>query len=415
MALDKIVIPENETPEEKEARLLKEKEEADAKLKADEEAAEEARKKAELNNDDPAQVANSIIIDEINYTIDVNGNALNEKGEIKFTKEQIAEMQDTDPANSDDDYVEAVSKASGIVITDDNGQPLKFESTIEGFAKRESAIKALGEKEGFNKGFNQFLKNNPDIASLVEYKQKFGTIEGYSTNIDYSKITITDNESELTDLIYKAEIQKGTSPERAKRIVEFAKANNCLKDDANESLEWLKKNQEYQIKEIQQKQEIEYAKEIEKEINFFGVSYEDNGTIKVHDAPGSLYDIVVNKGEIGEYSLPKEGIRIKTNKGERLLSREELFDYFSRPVKEIGDNVYSQAQLDEMIKLSNPSELALRFIMNLNGGIDQLIKATTVKHEIKRLKSLGIKGGKQNGNTKPQTSNTKDTVVLPIK
>ena len=146
-------------------------------------------------------------------TIDGYGNAVDDNGEIKFTKEQIDAMSDEGANELDGDYIEAISKASGIVIKDEKGEPVKFEPTIEGFAKREAAVKALGEREGFAKGFNEFLANNPDIAALVEYKSKFGTIEGYSANVDYSKVEIKDDDNLLADLIYKAEIQKGTSPE----------------------------------------------------------------------------------------------------------------------------------------------------------------------------------------------------------
>ena len=407
MAVEKVVIPDDETQEQKQERLRKELEERKAKEAKEAQEAEErrkaeeeaARKKAEEESDKGGSTGNGeeetepeqVEIDGTLYTLDDNGNAVDDNGEIKFTKEQIDAMSDEGANELDGDYIEAISKASGIVIKDEKGEPVKFEPTIEGFAKREAAVKALGEREGFAKGFNEFLANNPDIAALVEYKSKFGTIEGYSANVDYSKVEIKDDDNLLADLIYKAEIQKGTSPERAKRIVEFAKANNTLKDDATESLNWLRK------------------------IKYFGVSYEDDGTVKVHNAPGSLYDLIVVKGQIGEYALPKEGLRIKTTDGEKLISRQELFDYFSRPVQEINGMVYSQAQIDEINRLSNPAELAMRFIMNLDGGVDQLIKAELAKKEVKRLRSLASKTGKNNGNPRVQKTAKDDKIVLPIK
>lgn len=426
MALEKIVIPDDKTQEQNEEKLRKEQEEAEAKAKAEAEeeakrkAAEEeetAKKKVEEEARSKTNDDNKINIDGVTYSIDDNGNAVDESGNVKFTKEQIDSMEEEDDNknNLSDDYIEAISKLSGIVIKDENGHNVKFDSTIEGFAKREAAVKALGEREGFERGFNKYLASNPDIAAIIEYKNKFGTIEGYSSNKDFSRVEITDDEELLKDLIYKAEIQKGTSPERAKRIVEFAKANNTLKDDATESLEWLRKHQADEIAAIKAKEEADYKAEIEKEIKFYGVSYEDDGKVKIYDAPGSLYDLIVVKGQIGEYAIPQEGIRIKTNDGEKLISRQELFDYFSRPIKEINGMVYSQAQLDEIVRLSNPAELAMRFIMNLNGGVEQLIKTTIAKQEVKRLKSMTSKPNRNNGIPKRTTSSKDDKIVLPIK
>lgn len=422
MALDPIKVPDVETEEQKAERLKKEKEEAErkaaeelAKKQAEEEEAkrkaeEEARLKAKENETD-----DKIIIDEVEYKLDENGNAVDESGEIKFTKEDIEKMSSNDDNTLDGDYIEEISKVTGIVIKDDKGQPLKFESTIEGFAKREAAVKALGEREGFNKGFNDFLKQNPDIAALIDYKNRFGTIEGYSANTDYSKLEIKDDDNFLADLIYKAEIQKGTSAERAKRLVEFAKTNNTLKDDATEALAWLKKNQQAEVDSYQNALKAEMEKERAKEIAFYGVTYE-NDKVVVHQADGSLYDMVVKKGQIGDYSIPTEGIRIKTNEGDKLLSREDLFDYFARPAVEVDGMVYSQAQYDAMVRLNNPKELALHFIMNLTGGLDQLVDSTITKRkigEIKRLKSVTSKTSSAGGQQKK--TGTNDRIVLPVK
>lgn len=224
MAVEKVVIPDDETQEQKQERLRKELEERKAKEAKEAQEAEErrkaeeeaARKKAEEEGEKSGSTGNGeeeiepeqVEIDGTLYTLDDNGNAVDDNGEIKFTKEQIDAMSDEGANELDGDYIEAISKASGIVIKDEKGEPVKFEPTVEGFAKREAAVKALGEREGFAKGFNEFLANNPDIAALVEYKSKFGTIEGYSANVDYSKVEIKDDDNLLADLIYKAEIQK---------------------------------------------------------------------------------------------------------------------------------------------------------------------------------------------------------------
>ena len=426
MQPDKIVIPDVETEEQKQARLEKEKEEAEklaaeeAARKAEEEkkaeeerkAAEEAARKAAEKK--PEDIDNSkIIIDDNEYTIDENGNAVDADGNVKFTKEQIDAMSEGDEGG-EDNYFESISKASGIVIKDEQGQIKQYEQTIEGFAQRENDVKALGEAEGFSKGFNKFMQDNPDIASIIEYKQRYGTIEGYSNHVDYSKVELKDDNFFLEDLIYKAEIQKGTTPERAKRLVEFAKANNTLKEDATESLNWLRKNQEDEVRAIQEQQQAAYEAELQKEIKFFGAVYDDNGHVVPKNVEGSLYDMIVTKGSIGEYALPKNGLTIKTQKGDRLVSREELYDYFARPVREINGWVYTQAQLDDMSRMSNPTEVALRYIMNLTGGVDQLVKRSINDARIKHIRTLKSNTSKTAGVKPGQKSGSKDTIKLPL-
>lgn len=172
MAVEKVVIPDDETQEQKQERLRKELEERKAKEAKEAQEAEErrkaeeeaARKKAEeeggkggsTGNGEEETEPEQVEIDGTLYTLDDNGNAVDDNGEIKFTKEQIDAMSDENANELDGDYIEAISKASGIVIKDEKGEPVKFEPTIEGFAKREAAVKALGEREGFAKVLTNF-------------------------------------------------------------------------------------------------------------------------------------------------------------------------------------------------------------------------------------------------------------------
>lgn len=410
MSLEKIVIPTEETDEEKQARLAAEEEarKAAETAKAAEEAArkaeEEARKKA-------LEEAEEIEIDGVVYKLNENGDAVDENGDIKFNKETIDKMSEEQPQG---DYFEAISKVTGIDVVDENGKPVTFEPTVEGFAQREIAVKKLGEQEGFNKGFTEFLTKNPDIADIINYKNQYGTIEGYSNHIDYAKLSVGDDEDQMADFIYKAEIQKGTSPDRAKRMVEFAKMNNTLKEDAIESLEWLRKAQSAEQDSIRKQQEVAKQEAEEAYISFYGVSYEQDGKMVVHDAPNSLYDMVINKGIIGNYSIPKEGIKVQTDKGLKLISRAELFNYFAAPVKEINGYLYSQAQLDEMKKMESPAELALRFMTNIAGGMEQLVDATITQRQIKEIRKFSTKGGKTTTTRKTTTGGADDRIVLKI-
>ena len=107
MAVEKVVIPDDETQEQKQERLRKELEERKAKeakeaqerRKAEEEAArkkaeEEGEKSGSTGNGEEETESEQVEIDGTLYTLDDNGNAVDDNGEIKFTKEQIDAMSD---------------------------------------------------------------------------------------------------------------------------------------------------------------------------------------------------------------------------------------------------------------------------------------------------------------------------------
>ena len=365
-----------------------------------------------------AHTTNEVEIDGDTYTIDENGNALKD-GNIIYTKEQLDEMSETDNEidDSEDDSVVTINdiaKLSGINLVDDDGNPIEYEWSEEGLAKREADVYTLGKQEGFKDGFTQYLNENPDIAAIIEYKNRFGTIEGYSNTVDYSKMSLPESEDELMALIYAAEIQRGNPPERAKKIAEFAKANNDLANDAKLSLDYLKKNQEQEIKNRQQQIAIQEQQERQQEIAFYGVDYINGKEIVVPEAKGSLYDCIVNKGTLKNYQIPIEGITIKTENGIKKMSRKEVFDYLSKPVKEIDGVYYTQAQLDEISKINDPQEYALRCIANLNGGISNLVEKKIAEKEIKRLRSLKENKDRAKGKVTKKTETNTGKIVLPI-
>ena len=82
---------------------------------------------------------------------------------------------------SENASVELISNLSGIVPLDDNGEPISYEWSAEGLDKRESDIYQIGLANGFKTNFDKFLKDNPDIAAIIDYKSRFATIEGYNS------------------------------------------------------------------------------------------------------------------------------------------------------------------------------------------------------------------------------------------
>lgn len=372
-------------------------------------------KNEEVNNNESNSEENvvdnvleQIIIDDISYTLDKDGNAIKDN-KVIYTADDLKAMSEYN--NEQESLLSDIANISGIKPLDESGNIIEYEWSVEGLAKRESDIHNIGLAEGFNKGFNQFLSNNPDIAQIIEYKSKFGTIEGFNTTIDYSKITLDDNDDSKFNIIYTAEIQRGNTPERAKRLAEFSRTNNTLDEDANISLEYLRKTQESVILERNKKIIEQEQLEHKKEIAFYGVDYSNNKETVVKEAQGSLYDCIINKGSIKNYQIPIEGLNVKTEKGIKKMSRKELFDYISKPVTEIDGYYYTQAQLDDMKNNSNPEDYALRCIMNLNGGINSLVEKSIATKEIKKLKTLSASKNITKGN-KQKLGDTNDTTPI---
>lgn len=80
--------------EERKAKEAKDAQEAEERRKAEEEAArkkaeEEGEKSGSTGNGEEETEPEQVEIDGTLYTLDDNGNAVDDNGEIKFTKEQL--------------------------------------------------------------------------------------------------------------------------------------------------------------------------------------------------------------------------------------------------------------------------------------------------------------------------------------
>lgn len=420
--------PLPETEEAKAARLATEEADRLAKEEADKKAAEEkaeadrlaaeaeAKRLADENKGKPNESKINIQLEDgstVEYNLDKDGNAVDKDGKVVYTADQLKDVDDNND-NTGGATIEDISKISGVQVLDEKGNPKTYENTVEGFAQREVDIKQLGYAEGINKAMAEFFTANPEFESMYKYKRTYGTLQNYSEFVDYSKVTLAkDNEQQLIDVIVKAELAKGASLERATKLANFSKADNTLLADAEDSLKFLAKVQEKDIKAAERAEQDAIAKATQDEYNYYGIGYDKNGKEVVLNVDGSIYDMVVNKGIIGKVMIPKDGLTIKDQSGTiKHLSRRQVFDYIYAPVAEIGGELYSQAQIDEYKRLSSKEELVSSYIRNLLGGnVSQLVEVSKRQDNANEIRTIKLKSKES---ARASGGGNSKKVIIPI-
>lgn len=403
-----IVNPE--TPDSTEITKTQEQIDEDARI-----AKEESERVSSDKTDNQSSTSSIIVAnesgEEVTYSLNESGDAIDGEGKVVYTADQLKSFSEPD---ADTNTIEDISKLSGIVILDETGTPKKYENSIEGFAQREVDIKNIGYQEAANNALTQFFAENDDLEAMYKYKRTYGTLEGFSNHVDYTKLVLDkDNPDQLYDVIIKAELKKGTSIERAKRIADFAKADNSLFIDAKESHTYLKTIQETELRDAESRENTALANAIEEDNKYFGIAYE-NGKEKILNVENSVYDIVVNKGTFGGLTIPIDGLTIKDPKGtSKHLTRRQVFDYISLPVAEVDGVLYSQAQIDEIKRTSNKEELIATYMRNLTGGnLEALITTSKLKDKADQIRRVIVKS---NTTTRTTSGGSDKKVKIPVK
>lgn len=372
------------------------------------------------NDNNPAFTPEVVTIEGVDYKNDADGNIVNDKGEVVYTKEQyqalsadntptlpeniqsevtiegdsrklylhkdghlvdeagntVMSKEDFDKANegnqtSIDDILLQASAISGLELVDEEGKPLTFELTPEGIAKRDTYLR----DHFYNLGKEEFLTNlakeDPDFIDLYQYKKAHGSLEGYTKQVDYTKVELTDDEHQQISVITAREKLAGRTDEEIQSYINYLKANKTLKDYADKSLKILADNQ---VKTQQAKIENENAIKRDQQAKiekFYGIKYENGKEVDLN-IEGSIYDKIVKKGTIGELTIPATGIVVKTDKGSKTFTRKDIFSYISKPVDKYGN---SQADIDDYNKMRDTDKRLFRYLFNLtDGNIESLVK-----------------------------------------
>ena len=169
----------------------------------------------------------------------------------------------------------------------------------------------------------------------------------------------------------------------------MAKNDETLLVDATEALSFLSNSQSKITNAKQAEKQASIEAEAEAENKYYGVAYAEDGKEVILDVKDSIYDIIVKTGKIGDLVIPLEGLKVK-GKDNKVINatRKQIFDYISVPVKELNGIVYTQAQLDDINRTNNKSELVLRYLGNLLGNdISQLTKTAINRNNIIKIKA----------------------------
>ena len=324
------------------------------------------------------------------YKLDKDGNALNEDGTIFKTKADIETLSlENEPPNSLDIKVEDVAKLSGIQLIDETGKALEFEPTIDGFAKRETAIAEQYSNLGYQQAIDDLYTNNPEIPELLKHKRLYGNLENFGKSIDYSNMTIDKDKKELhKSLIIEAEVLRGRTVEAAAKLADYYIADGSSFDEARNAQSFLgehkAKEDEARNKVIQDQQDA-IRQQAEQ---YYGVKLENNKVVPSNDE-NTVFDMLVRKGQIGKFKIPETGVTIDINGKTQKLSRADLFNYIAIPNAETG---YTQAQLNEKNYLNDKGNYILHHLRILMGyNFNQIITDAVGEQHLKEVKRIKLK------------------------
>jgi len=315
---------------------------------------------------------------EVEHTISEDGSVKDKDGKIIYTADQLREqIMSTDDYLADKeepvslyDEVEAIS---GLQLVDENGEPVIFEETAEGLARRDIHIAKQEGTRIANEQLSAFFNNNPELEDAFFYLKANGNLNGFGVQTNHEGVSIDDaNEQQHLDIIIESEMMRGLSKEAAIKRANMFKSNDMALEEAKAGLAFM------QNKEKQDKQ-----------ANIDAFNAKQQEIIREQTEYWNNVANILKTGRVLDYTIP-DNIRVPQDNGTIVYkSKDDFYNYMYQPV----ENGLTAAQLDAQnepieVKIFNDF---LRFVGNDTSYIvSQKVKRDKVETFKKRFTNGGI-------------------------
>lgn len=328
------------------------------------------------------------------YTVDKDGNLIDDKGNIFKAKNEVAaylkEFEVEDTSNEDKIDVKSIQELVGVSVTSEDGKPVAFDNTPQGVASYIQSVIDLKRDEFAKAGVNKLFEDYPVVSDFLNYYVANGnSFEGFGELRDRSGIEVDENNVSQQEAIVREAFKEFNRRGNVDKYIQYLKDSNELFNVAKEELEALQKA-DNDVREANAKEALRVKAEEEKQLVEFW-----NGVKEC-----------IDKRQIAGYRIP-ETVIIERNGKQISTTPEDFFNY----VYQVDDKGLSRYEND-LMKLSpaerRDEELLKAWLKYTGKGYDSLIEMAVSDKEAKKLKLTASQRKSTRGAikiTKPDSKN----------
>lgn len=325
-------------------------------------------------SDDSSLKEGSVVtVGEDSYTVDANGNLLDKDNNIFKSSNEVAEWLAQFETVDDDEDADAINlaniqKAIGIDLSDENGNPVEFENSIEGIKSYINGVVEANREENYRTAFNSIQQQYPFIDDVINYwVANNNSLEGYNKIPDRSKIEVIPNNTAQHEAIIRQAWAESKRPGNIEDYLQYLKSSGNLEAVARDELKGLQQlDADYRERIAQQAEEVEAQQQ--QYIAEYWKSVQD----------------IVQGGKIAGYDIPET---ISVNRYGRTIAvgRNEFFNYLYQVDGE-GKSMYQRdiEATDETAQLQD--QLLRAYLMFTGGSYADLVTMADNKNKVKHLK-----------------------------
>ena len=318
-----------------------------------------------------------IVFDGATYTVDANGNLVDENGTIFKEAKDVADWMksmDVEDSNNNDEALTlaSIQEAIGITVTDADGNNIEFTDDAAGIKAYVNSVIDLKSNEIQQATINKFYQDNPLVKQFTDYVQLNGTPRGFGEIPDRSGIVLDkDNTAQLEAVIRMAASEFGNKSLND-NYIKYLKDGGGLYDEAKAQLQALVE------KDAAVRKDIEDRAKAQREAEAKSVSDYWN---KVNN--------VIDSRIIAGYKLP-ESFTKEVNGQKVIITPNDFYNYLSKATETDTDGNKVTGYQRDLNKLTDDEylnrELLDAWLMFTGGTYKDLIAMAVNEDKVRQLR-----------------------------
>lgn len=342
---------------------------------------------------------NTVTVEDKTYTVDKDGNLVDDKGNIFKKAEEVKDWLkefSVDETKDDEINLDNIQKALDYEVTDEDGNPITYENNIEGVKAYINDVIETSKLEHYETAINTLYQKYPILQEVLNYYIANGnSLEGFTETPDRSNITIDDtNEEQQIEIIKTLWKEQGIKGD-VTQYINYLKNASILTSTAKEALDTLKsidaENKKAYEEEAERRKQESYEAEVERWTNIKNI---------------------IDSKEIAGYKIP-DSITISRNGQKISVTPNDFFNYIYRVDNENKSAYQRDLEAEEPSKRLN-DEILRAYLKFTGGSYADLVNMAINQEKVNNLKLKA----KQNANSKSikinRTTNTKQTKDIDL-
>ena len=364
-----------------------------------EENSNEKDKENPNEEDIKLEEGNTVTVEDKTYTVDKDGNLVDDKGNIFKKAEEVKDWLkefSVDETKDDEINLDNIQKALDYEVTDEEGNPITYENNIEGVKAYINDVIETSKLEHYETAINTLYQKYPILQEVLNYYIANGnSLEGFTETPDRSNITIDDtNEEQQIEIIKTLWKEQGIKGD-VTQYINYLKNASILTSTAKEALDTLKsidaENKKAYEEEAERRKQESYEAEVEHWTNIKNI---------------------IDSKEIAGYKIP-DSITISRNGQKISVTPNDFFNYIYRVDNENKSAYQRDLEAEEPSKRLN-DEILRAYLKFTGGSYADLVNMAINQEKVNNLKLKA----KQNANSKSikinRTTNTKQTKDIDL-